>query len=199
MSYKYFERKHVWITGASSGIGAGLAKELTKAGAIVSLSARREKEILDLIATIEKSGGKAHCFPLDITDSKAIVETHKKIISEVGPIDIVIANAGVGQSGVKAVDLTIEKVERMVDTNLTGAIMTIVACLPDMVARKSGHVVGISSLASYRGMPGSSVYSAVKAGLNIFLESVRIENIHNGISVTEICPGFVDTPILVRC
>jgi short-subunit dehydrogenase len=164
---------------------------------IGSHSARNEEQLQKLVQVIQRHGGKAFAFPLDVTKFEDIPNVYREIRSANGPVDIVIANAGISQKGKKTVMLTDEETIAIVNTNLTGAILTIKSVVPDMIARNSGHIVGISSLASYRGLPTSAVYGATKAGLNHFLEALRVELLqYGGITVTEICPGYVKTPIL---
>jgi short-subunit dehydrogenase len=192
----YFKGKHVWLTGASQGIGERLAYEFSKYGAVLSLSARKEDQLKKLCDSLNRSGGQAKFYPLDVTKIEQIEAVYKKIKSEQGPVDIVIANAGVTHTVAPAAELSAKEIQQTIMTNLTGAVITINTCLTDMIERKSGHVVGISSVAGYKGLPKGSIYCATKAGLSRYLESVRCENVHKGIKVTDICPGFISTSLL---
>jgi len=182
------------VTGASSGIGAALARALAREGIEVVLAARREPALRELAATITSEGGRARVLVLDVADP---VQTNAKIQAvddELGGIDLVVANAGVGQSR-WAGKLDWEACSQVIDVNVRGAVATLVALLPRMVERGRGRLVGISSVAQYRGLPRNASYSASKAFLSTFLESLRVDLRHTGVSVTDVRPGFVDTPL----
>ncbi|MEE2757546.1 MAG: SDR family NAD(P)-dependent oxidoreductase [Myxococcota bacterium] len=185
------------VTGASSGIGAELAKQLASAGHSVALLARRKDELMALADDIIRAGGRAEVFPVDVADRGAVVEAMKEIESRLGPITTLVANAGIGDS-TPANGFRSDKVERIIRVNLLGVVYCIEYVLPGMLERDQGHIVGIGSLAGYRGLPGSAGYCASKAGLAALLESLRIELQSTEVSVTTICPGFVKTPLTAR-
>eukprot|EP01137_Pigoraptor_chileana_P018357 Opistho-2@77710 len=192
--------QHIWIVGASSGIGKELARQYAAAneGHRISLSARRVEQLEGLANELKEMYNCDVAFsPCDVRDRNSISECHAKVVNSFGPVDVLIANAGVNQAGKMASQLTLDDVERVVETNFTGAIMCVLAVLPSMQERNSGTIVGISSLAGYRGLPGCSVYGATKTALSYFLESLRIE-VHwsTNIRVVDVCPGFVDTEML---
>jgi short-subunit dehydrogenase len=120
-----------------------------------------------------------------------------ELAQQLGPCDILIANAGVGESD-SATDLNVPGAERVIRTNLLGAIYAFDAVLPTMLQRGGGHLVGISSVAAYKGLPTAAAYCASKAGLNNYLESIRISLRAKQIAVTTICPGFVRTPMTAK-
>lgn len=186
--------KAVLLTGASSGIGRAVAVELGRQGARVALVARREDLLAEVARDVRAAGGETLVLPADVTDRDAAAATVAETSREWGAVDIVIANAGMGVTR-PAHKLRVEDVETMMRVNYLGAVYVILAALPAMVERKSGHVVGVSSLAAYRGLPGSAGYSATKAALSAFLESVRIDMRPHGVSVTTVHPGFVKTPM----
>jgi short-subunit dehydrogenase len=187
--------KVVLLTGASSGIGEGLAFELAKRGAILGLVARREDMLHELARRCEANGGTARVFALDVTDADAIQNAADKLRAEFGHIDILIANAGIGGNNSETRELQPDAVKRVVDINLLGAANSVYAVLPQMLERGSGHLVAISSLAGFRGLPRSAAYSASKAGMTAFLESVRLDVQNRGVDVTIIHPGFIKTPL----
>jgi short-subunit dehydrogenase len=187
--------KTVFLTGASSGIGEALAHALAKKGAILGLAARR-LELLEKIAKdCEKVGGTARVFAVDVTDEDAVQRAVDEFIHEFGHIDILIANAGIGGNDPETRSLVPSAVRKVIDINLLGAVNTVHAVLPGMKRRNSGHIVAISSLAGFRGLPKSAAYSASKAGMTAFFESVRLDVKHLGIDVTIIQPGFIKTPL----
>ena len=185
------------ITGASSGIGAALSEKLAADGDIVALVARRQDPLEALAKKIIAAGGKAHVFVADVANRDDIRAVFTTITETLGQIDTLVANAGIGDS-TPASAFDAERVERIIRVNLMGVVYCIEAVLPDMQARRSGHIVGVGSLAGYRGLPGSGAYCASKAGLASLLESLRIELRPVGVDVSLICPGFVRTPLTER-
>jgi short-subunit dehydrogenase len=190
-----WHRKTVFITGASSGIGEGLALALAKKGAVLGLLARREEELRKLGEKCEKAGGTARAYPADVTDPSAVAEAFEQFIREFSTIDILIANAGIGGNDEATRSYHPPSVKRIVDVNLIGAVNAVHAVLPKMLEQGRGHLVAISSLAGYRGLPRSAAYSASKAGMTAFFESVRLDVKSKGIDVTIIHPGFIKTPL----
>lgn len=187
--------KRAFITGASSGIGEGLARRLARRGIHVAIAARREARLVEIAAEIEREGGKASVYPLDVSDPHVVTETLQRADDELDGIDLVVANAGVtlGRWAGKA---RYDDFEKVIDVNVRGAAATLVALLPRMVERKEGHIVGVSSLAKYRATPKMASYSASKAFLASFLEGLRIDLQSIPIHVTDIRPGFVKTDIV---
>lgn len=186
--------KIAWISGSSSGIGAALARRLAARGVEVILSARRQELLEELAAEILEKGGRARVEAIDVSDPEATVAALRRLDDEVGGIDLVIANAGVGNSR-WAGKIEWEDCAPTLSTNVDGAVASLVALLPRMVERGHGHLVGISSLAGYRGMPASASYSASKAFLMAFLESLRLDLRDTGVFVTDVRPGFIRTPM----
>lgn len=190
-----WKQKTVFITGASSGIGEGLAIALAKRGAVLGLVARRREMLESLAANCERVGGTARVFPLDVTDAGAIADATKTFRDEFGRIDILIANAGIGGNDDLTRSYDPASVKKVIDINLLGAVNAIHAVVPDMIEKRSGHLVAISSLAGFRGLPRSAAYSASKAAMTAFFESVRLDLADKGIAVTIIQPGFIRTPL----
>jgi NADP-dependent 3-hydroxy acid dehydrogenase YdfG len=185
------------ITGASSGIGRAVALEYARGGAKVALCARREAELEETAATARSLGGSATCIVLDVTDVQAVGDAVKRADRDLGGLDRVIANAGRSDTKLST-RLTWDDVGPVFDVNVRGAVATLLAALPLFLARKQGHLVGISSLAGIRGLPTSAAYSASKAALSVFLESLRIDLASTGIRVTDVQPGFVATPMNLK-
>ncbi len=185
----------IFLTGASSGIGEAIAIELAGRGAVLGLFARREALLNDLARRCEQVGGTARLFPGDVTNEAELAEAAEALRLEFGRIDVLIANAGIGGNNEAVRSLTPAAVKQVIDINLIGAVNSVAAVLPDMLARGDGHLVAISSLAGFRGLPRSAAYSASKAGMTAFFESVRLDVQDKGIAVTIIQPGFIKTPL----
>jgi short-subunit dehydrogenase len=182
------------ITGASSGIGWELAKLLASQQCAVGVLARRKDRLETLVAEIQAAGGKAACVAGDVTDRAQTVAAIRALRDQLGPVDLLIANSGVGVPTTLE-PLNIDEVEQMFKVNTLGVIYAIEAVLPEMVQRGRGHLAAISSLASYLGMPGESGYCSSKAAVNVYMEGLRIQLRQRGVAVTLICPGFIETPM----
>jgi short-subunit dehydrogenase len=182
------------VTGASSGIGWALAKELAAAGCKVGLIARREAPLTDLAGQIRTAGGTAAVAVADVAQRDQVEAAVGSLRERLGPIDLMIANAGVGKATVLD-PVNVADVENMIRVNLLGVVYSFAAVMPQMLARKTGHLVAISSLAGYRGLPGESAYCASKAAVNVYLDGLRIHLRGTGVRVTTVCPGFVTTPM----
>jgi NAD(P)-dependent dehydrogenase (short-subunit alcohol dehydrogenase family) len=183
----------IFLTGASSGIGRALALEYARRGAHVAIAARRRDVLEDVARAIETAGGKAFVVPVDVTSPDAVKESVIASERELGSLDLVIANAGVG-SPCHAARLTMESVNEVIDVNIRGAFATILAAVPIMILQGQGQIVGISSLAGRIGLPMSGCYGASKAALSTFLETLRIDLAPSGIRITDVQPGYVATP-----
>lgn len=191
----FWKDKVVLLTGASSGIGERLAYEMAERGAVVGLLARREEKLKIIGEKIKENGGKARYFAVDVRDKEQIFEAAEKFRGEFGKIDILIANAGIGGNNKETREFEAEAVTKVIEINLIGAVNSVAAVLPEMLSRKSGQIVAVSSLAGFRGLPKSAAYSASKAGMTAFFESLRLDVQHEGIDVTIIQPGFIKTPL----
>lgn len=183
------------LTGASSGIGEALAIVMANRGAILGLIARREDLLNNLKQKIEQNGGTARYFVCDVTDKDKLFEAAESLRNEFGKIDIMIANAGIGGNNKETRNLEADAVAKVININLIGAVNSVAAVLPPMLEKKSGQLVAISSLAGIRGLPKSAAYSASKAGMTAFFESVRLDVQNKGVAVTIIQPGFIRTPL----
>jgi len=181
------------VTGASGGIGEALAKRLATEGVEVVLTARRTAMLEALAEEIRARGGRARVVAIDVTRADETVAAIRRVDDEIGGLDLVIANAGVARPQ-SARTVTWENSADVFATNFTGAVATLTAILPRMVARKRGHLVGVSSVAVYAPTPGGSAYRATKSGLTSFLENLRVELGGSGVTATSVHPGFVLTP-----
>jgi short-subunit dehydrogenase len=182
------------VTGASSGLGAEMARQLAADGWRVGLTARRAVDLGRVAEEIRAAGGITAVAPADATDPESTAAAIRRIARQLGPVDLLIANAGVGLE-LRGRDFRVDHFRTMVDVNLVGPALAIETVLPGMIARGSGQVVGISSLAGYRGLPGSAGYSSTKAGLSALLEGLRPELRRLGVAVTVVHPGYVRTPM----
>lgn len=191
----FWKDKVVFLTGASSGIGEALAVEIAKRGAIIGLLARREELLKELAEKCEAAGGKARVFACDVVDAEAVQKSADALRDEFGRIDIMIANAGIGGKDKETQEIHPDFVKKVIDINLMGAVNSAYAVLPQMLARGSGQLVAISSLAGIRGLPKSAAYSASKAGMTALFESIRLDVQGRGVAVTIIQPGFIKTPL----
>ena len=190
----YWTNKVVMITGASSGLGRGMALEIAARGGNLGLLARREDLLNEIVNETKRHNIKAIAATADVRDAKAVRAAADRFRNELGPIDILIANAGIGTAD-HAVSLTPEHAANVIGINVLGAVNSVAAVLPEMVERKQGRLVAISSLAAYRGLAKSAAYCASKAALTAYFESLRIDLRRSGVGVTIIHPGFIKTDL----
>ena len=190
----YWSDKVVMITGASSGIGRGLALELASRGAKLGLLARRADLLDGIVQEVDALGAKALALPASVEDAEAVRAAADRLRAEFGQIDVLIANAGIGTT-TDAAELEASEVARIFNVNVIGAASSVAAVVPEMVKRGRGQIVAISSLAAYRGLPKSAAYCASKAAVSAFFESLRLDLQPRGIDVTIIHPGFIKTPL----
>jgi short-subunit dehydrogenase len=182
------------VTGASSGIGWSLAKALAAEGARVGLVARRRDALEKLAAEIGQAGGTATVAPADVGERPQTVAAIHEVAGRLGPVDLLVANAGVGAPTLLE-PFNVPEMEKMFRVNTLGVIYAVEAVLPEMLRRGRGHLAAVSSLAAYKGLPGEAAYCGSKAAVNVFLEGLRIQLRGKGVAVTTICPGFVRTPM----
>ncbi|HYW71625.1 MAG TPA: SDR family NAD(P)-dependent oxidoreductase [Pyrinomonadaceae bacterium] len=193
-----WSNKVVLITGASSGIGRGLALELARRRARLGLVARR-RELLDELASeigTRGAGKTADVLSLaaDVSDRQSMRAAAEQLLAAFGRIDCLVANAGIGVTNPGA-EFDAAKLASVVNVNVIGVANSVSAVLPEMVARGQGQLVVISSLAAYRGLPKSAAYCASKAAVSAMFESFRLDLGPLGIDVTIIHPGFIKTPL----
>lgn len=184
-----FNGKHVWITGASTGIGRALAKKLDAGGALVSVSARSEEKLQEL----EAEGQNIRAFPLDVTD-QSVMDAAIDMIAARAPIDHVVLGAG-AWSIMDSDQMEIAPIRTGMEVNYFGTINAVHKLIPMMIERGAGHISIIASVAGYRGLPRSIAYSPTKAALINLAEILKVELEPHNIGVSIINPGFVDTPL----
>jgi short-subunit dehydrogenase len=186
--------RSVLITGASRGLGEGLARQFAARGYKLALTARKLEDIESLKGQLQSESPQVCVRSLDVADFNAVPGVLRECAEELGGLDIVIVNAGVAIAARGGKGM-FEQMRTTIDVNLTGAIATAEAALEIFREQGKGQLVGISSVAALRGMPGQGAYSATKAGFGKYLEAVRCETYKEDISVTELAPGYIDTDL----
>jgi short-subunit dehydrogenase len=185
------------VTGASSGIGRALSIWLARRGVRVFAAARRLDALRKLQADLSSASGKLEPVEMDVGKARETIQQIQQLDDSSGGLDLIVANAGVGfQTHAKRIQW--DKVEQTIQVNVLGASATLCAVLPRMVERNSGHLVGISSLAAFRGLPRSAAYSASKAYLATFLEGLRVDLKSTAVKVTSVYPGFVKSEMTAK-
>jgi len=177
------------VTGASRGIGRAVATQAAAKGARVGLLARNRDDLEKVRAAI---GGTAAVAPADIAVRAEIDDAVKRVEAELGPIDILVANAGIGAYGAFA-DIDVDEVERLVQVNLLGTVYPIKAVLPGMLERGRGHIVVVSSVAGRFGSPLEAAYASTKFAQIGLAEALSVEVAGKGVGVSIVNPGVVDT------
>ena len=183
-------KKTIWITGASTGIGKALAIKFANNGWIVAASARREELLKDL----NNTNDNIHPYPLDVTKIDNCKSTAELIIKDLGQIDICVFGTGMHdpQSEKK---FNLEKIRKIMEVNYFGTMNSINSIYDYFSERKNGHISIISSVAGYRGLPSAGAYCASKSALISFAESLYFDMIRKNVKVSVICPGFIKTPM----
>jgi short-subunit dehydrogenase len=185
---------HVLITGASSGIGRALALEFARQGYPVGLVARRTEALESLAQEVRSAGGTAELAAADVGSEPALTAAVASLEAAQGPVEILVANAGISRK-VTAAQLNLADLALVMEVNYLGAVRAAAAVLPGMLERGRGQLVVVSSVAAFRGLPGSGAYSASKAAISNFWEALRGELREVGIACTTIHPGYIDTPL----
>jgi short-subunit dehydrogenase len=185
----------VLVTGASSGIGAALARKLAARGHEVWLAARRLEALEGEVAAIRSAGGQAHAVVLDVSDPERTEARVGELDREVGGFAMVVANAGVGGGSAPVAKQTLGDFRAVLETNLLGAVATLLPVIPRMVEQRRGHLVGVTSLAGEIPLPAAADYGTSKAALSFFLDSAAADLGPRGVAVTDVRPGFVRTPM----
>jgi short-subunit dehydrogenase len=184
--------KVVLITGASSGIGAACARVFGRAGAKVSLAARRTERLQGLAEELKGQGIEAFFQPVDITNHDEIKRWVDTTVEHFGRIDVLINNAGVGCVG-KMANVRMEQLRDVFDLNFFAAIACVQEVVPHLRKQRSGHIVNISSIIGKRSVPEIGGYCATKFALNAATDALRVELKGQGIGVSTVCPGLTDT------
>ena len=181
------------ITGASSGLGKALAKHYASLGAILGLIARNKASLESLVNELPDTDSVF--YTIDVRDAESMQSAASDFIQRYGCPDIVIANAGISQGTLTEYAEDSKIFESILATNVTGIVNTFQPFITVMRTQGKGNLVGISSVAGCRGLPGGGAYSASKAAANSYLESLRVEMFKSGVSVITICPGYIITPM----
>jgi short-subunit dehydrogenase len=187
--------RRVIITGASSGIGSALAHHYARSGAVLGLIARRQAGLESLAAQISTP---LQIYAVDVRDSIAIQAAAADFLARHGCPDIVIANAGVSTGTLTEFPEDLAAFKDVLDINVVGMVNTFQPFIGAMRTAGRGALVGIASVAGYRGLPGAAAYSASKAAAISYLESVRVELRASGVKVITICPGYIATPMTAQ-
>ena len=195
MSTDFLLDKVAIVTGASSGIGRATALALANEGACIALVARRESALRELAQEIEKLGRKTLILPADVTKREQVEAMVREVLAQWGRVDILIANAGEYIRS-PIVELDPDDLQRSLDINYFGSVYCIKAVLPHMLARKSGHIVAVTSMDGKIGLPPDAPYVSAKFAMTGFLEVLRQEVSDHGITVTNVLPGRVDTVMI---
>ncbi|WLV25246.1 SDR family oxidoreductase [Aciduricibacillus chroicocephali] len=182
------------ITGASSGIGAAIARELASAGANVVLAARRAQPLIEQADEIKASGSVALAVPTNMAVKEEVEQLVKQAAEHFGHVDIFVNNAGQMLSA-QVTKGEVEDWERMIDVNVKGVLYGINAVLPAMLTRSEGHLVNIASVSGHEVTKTSTVYSATKFAVRAISQGLEKELARTGVRVTNISPGMVDTPL----
>ena len=186
--------KVVLVTGASKGIGRNISMNMAKEGAITVLASRNKGELEKTQEEIMSSGGKAFSIPADISKEKEVLNLFAKIKSEFGKLDVLINNAGIIITG-KMTDFSLKDYDNMMQTNLRGLYICCQQALKLMLPQKSGYIINMSSVAGIKGYEGQSAYTASKHGVIGITKSLAAEVYKDGIYVSAILPGGVDTEL----
>ena len=186
------QNKVILITGASSGIGEGIARELGASGARLMLGARRTDRLDTLAGEINRSGGHAMFRRLDVTDRADVAAFAEAARDAYGPVDVIINNAGVMPLSPMS-SLLVEEWDRMIDVNIRGVLNGVAAVLPEMTARGAGHIINIASIGALQVFPTAAVYCATKFAVRAISDGLRQEN--DRIRVTCINPGVVESEL----
>lgn len=191
-----FKDKTIIITGASSGIGKALAKELAKRGANLVLGARQYVTLCEITSALEKQYSiKALAVQADVSKEEDCAQLIKQALLTFGKIDVLINNAGLSMRALFN-DLDLSVLKNLMDVNFWGTVYCTKYALPEILKSK-GSIVGVSSIAGYRGLPGRTGYSSSKFAMNGFMEALRTELLKTGVHVMVACPGFTTSNIRV--
>ena len=193
------DNKTALITGAGRGIGKGIAKVFAKNGALVILSGRTKATLDEAAEEIRAEGGKAECIPCDVTDEAQVRVMIGEIIARFGRLDILVNNAGISRE-MPFTEMPIEVFDEIMTTNMRSVMLVTKAVLPHMIEQSYGRIINIASAAGLRGLPGSTAYSASKAAVICFTQSLgdEVRKVCRDIRINAICPGPVDTEMFQK-
>lgn len=187
------------VTGASGGLGEHFARLLAREGAAVAVTARRQEKVQALADELTAAGGRALALRLDVADAAAIAPAFQRIEAELGPLNILVNNAGVGGEGL-ALELSVEDFDNTFAVNVRGTFFAAQAAARAMIAsgaaeRGQARILNIASIASHTVLPGLSAYCGSKAAVAMLTKSLAREWARRGIAVNALCPGYIETDI----
>lgn len=183
--------KHALVTGGGRGIGRAVARALTEAGAMVTITGRTESQLAETVAA-----GEAHGYlPLDVTDENAVMAAFARAAQAHGAVDILIANAGAAESG-PFLRTDSALFQRMIALNLMGVVHTARAVLPEMVRRGEGRIIAVASTAGLKGYAYVTAYTAAKHAVVGFVKALAQETAASGVTVNAVCPGYTETELV---
>src|SRR5882724_3234771 len=184
----------VFITGASSGLGAELARHYAQPGAVLGLCARRVPLLAELAEAVTGRGARAIVYAADVTDTAGMHRLAAEFVRDANGVDVVVANAGIGVGHGTLLGES-EPIAELMRVNVIGVTNTVVPFVPAMLQQRSGTLVAVSSVAGLRGLPGRAAYSASKAAVITFMDALRLDLHGSGVHAMTLCPGFVRTPL----
>jgi short-subunit dehydrogenase len=188
-----FENKVVIVTGASSGIGEAIAREFAANGSKVMLAARSEEKLASIVNELREKRLEANYIKTDVTSEEECRNLVEKTVEKYGTVNILVNNAGLSMRA-SFNEVNLKVLQRLMNVNFWGTVYCTKHALPYLVANR-GSLVGVSSVAGFHGLPGRTGYSASKFAIHGFLETIRIENLKNGLHVMVIAPGFTASEI----
>lgn len=186
--------QRVLVTGASSGIGAGMAEEFARRGAVVGICARRKDRLQEVLARCQAHSPTSRMWVTDMTDAGAVGSLAASALEELGGVDILVNNAGIPKRR-KVTSLDPGTVQAVMNVNYFAAVNLTLALLPSMLAQKHGRIVNVSSIAATLSSPGEAAYDASKAALTAFSEAMAVDLWDTGVKVLVVYPGIVDTEL----
>ena len=193
MSYELAGRR-VLVTGASTGIGAGLAEGFAKAGATVGICARRKDMLAEVLERCQQHSPDSRMWVVDLSDMAAVDQLAAQATEELGQVDVLVNNAGIPKRR-HVTRLDIETIEKVMHINYLSPMRLTMALLPQMLERGEGRIVNIASVAATISSPGEAAYDASKAALSVFSEAMAVDLWDSGIKLTIVYPGVVDTEL----
>lgn len=197
MNKNYFEKKNIWLIGASAGIGKSLALQLSGTSISSLLLSSRDANALEVLKGECMHNSKVHIYPLDVSKKDSITQITSEILETHTTVDTLIYNAGIYNPG-SPFDFCAKDYIDQINVNYTGALLVTEPILKRMIEKKSGHICIVSSVAAYNALPNALGYGASKSALSYFYESLRYGLEDSGIKITVIHPGFVETRLTAK-
>jgi short-subunit dehydrogenase len=187
--------RRLFVTGASTGLGQGLADHYARAGAHLGLVARRESLLRDLEKEWTARGARVEVYAGDVADSEFMAHSAQAFVAAAGGVDLVFANAGVGIASHHVLEGDAREIAWLMNVNVIGVTNTVVPFVPHMVKQGSGVLCAVGSMAGHQPLPGRAAYSASKACVRYFMSALRMDLHGTGVHAMTLCPGFVETAL----